>query len=65
MCLKSVKCKIMHYGKKYLKREYYIDNVGTQVWLEMTEVEKDLGVMRGTASKWKQLCLRQTVHYAG
>ena len=44
MCLNSSKCKIMHFGKKNPKRQYYIDSGVERVVLGVTEVEKDLGV---------------------
>ncbi len=45
MSLNSSKCKIMHFGKQNPRRKYYIEGKVGRVWLETTEVEKDLGVM--------------------
>ena len=45
MSLNSGKCKIMHFGKQNPRKSYYIEGVEGKVWLETTEVEKDLGVM--------------------
>ena len=41
----------MHYGKQNPKRRYYIENGGTKVWLEETEVEKDLGMIVSSDGK--------------
>ena len=45
MSLNSSKCKIMHFGKNNPRKKYYIDGKDGRVWLESTDVEKDLGVM--------------------
>lgn len=45
MSLNSRKCKIMHFGKQNPRKEYYIDGKDGRVWLETSEVVKDLGVM--------------------
>jgi hypothetical protein len=33
----------MHFGKNNLRKNYYIENEGSKVWVEKTEVEKGLG----------------------
>jgi len=33
----------MHFEKNNLRKNYCIENEGSKVWLEKTEVEKDLG----------------------
>ncbi len=45
------KCKIMHFGKNNPRKNYFIENEGSKVWLEKTEVEKDLGVMVSSDGK--------------
>ena len=45
MSLNSKKCKIMHYGKNNPRNKYYIQHGEEKVWLQESEVEKDLGIM--------------------
>ena len=45
MCLNSGKCKTMHFGSKNPNIEYNIENGNERVVLDLTEVEKDLGVI--------------------
>ena len=51
MCLNSSKCKIMHFGKNNPRKNYYIENEESKVWLDKTEFEKDLGVMISSDGK--------------
>ena len=50
-CFNSQKCKILHIGDTNPKFEYVMKEKDTQVNLEFTECEKDLGV--NVASKLK------------
>ena len=53
MCLNACKCKLMHFGHKNPVNEYYIENGNERVILEVTEAEKDLGVIISNNCKKK------------
>ena len=52
MSLNSKKFKIMHYGKKNPRNKYYIQHGEEKVWLQESEVEKDLGIMVSSDGKY-------------
>lgn len=45
MSLNGGKCKVMYFGGKNQRKEYYINGEGEQMLLGSTDVEKDLGIM--------------------
>ena len=55
ICLNVKKCKIMHLGKDNPRRPYYMfdKSTGTQIQLETTSFERDLGIIISDRSNHK------------
>ena len=52
MKFNETKCKVVHYGRKNLKLDYYMNNVK----LEKSDCERDLGVMMHSSMKPTKQC---------
>ena len=54
MKLNSSKCKVMHFGNKNARSDYFIDDLSTgqRINLEDSECERDLGIFVSSDLKW-------------
>ena len=54
MKLNSSKCKVMHFGNKNARSDYFIDDLSTgqRINLEVSECERDLGIFVSSDLKW-------------
>ena len=54
MKLYSNKCKVMHFGNKNVRSDYFIDDLitGQRINLEVSECERDLGLFVSSDLKW-------------